>query len=58
MFSLQMYETTTFDDSFDGVVVDLRSDTLTLPTLEMRQAMLDAKVGDDVFGEDPTIAGK
>lgn len=53
-----MYETTIFDDSFDGVVVDLRSDTLTLPTLEMRQAMLDAKVGDDVFGEDPTIAGK
>jgi hypothetical protein len=53
-----MYETTKFDASFDGVVVDLRSDTLTLPTLEMRQAMFDAVVGDDVFGEDPTIIGK
>lgn len=50
-----MYETSKFDASFDGVVVDLRSDTLTLPTHEMRQAMFDAVVGDDVFGEDPTI---
>jgi hypothetical protein len=53
-----MYETTKFDATFDGVVVDLRSDTLTLPTLEMRQAMFEAVVGDDVFGEDPTIIGK
>ncbi|XP_077490126.1 uncharacterized protein LOC144101018 isoform X1 [Amblyomma americanum] len=36
-------------------VVDLRSDTLTKPTLEMRQAMRDAEVGDDVFKEDPTV---
>ena len=50
-----MYETTTLNAAFDGVVVDLRSDTLTLPTLAMRQAMCDAAVGDDVFGEDPTI---
>ncbi len=35
--------------------VDLRSDTLTRPTLEMRQAMASADVGDDVFGEDPTV---
>jgi threonine aldolase len=34
---------------------DLRSDTLTKPTKEMREAMMDADVGDDVFGEDPTI---
>lgn len=36
-------------------VVDLRSDTLTLPTPAMRQAMYEAEVGDDVLGEDPTI---
>jgi threonine aldolase len=35
--------------------VDLRSDTLTMPTPEMRRAMADAELGDDVFGEDPTI---
>ena len=36
-------------------VIDLRSDTLTKPTPEMRQAMAEAEVGDDVFGEDPTV---
>jgi threonine aldolase len=36
-------------------VVDLRSDTLTLPTPEMREAMARAEVGDDVWGEDPTV---
>ena len=36
-------------------VVDLRSDTITRPTPRMRQAMAEAEVGDDVFGEDPTI---
>ena len=35
--------------------VDLRSDTLTKPTAGMRRAMADAEVGDDVFGEDPTV---
>jgi threonine aldolase len=35
--------------------VDLRSDTVTRPTPEMRQAMAQAEVGDDVFGEDPTV---
>lgn len=35
--------------------IDLRSDTLTQPTPEMRRAMTDAVVGDDVYGEDPTI---
>jgi len=35
--------------------IDLRSDTLTQPTPEMRRAMMDAVVGDDVYGEDPTI---
>lgn len=36
-------------------LIDLRSDTLTMPTPEMRRAMADAEVGDDVFGEDPTV---
>ncbi len=35
--------------------IDLRSDTVTHPTPEMRKAMFEAEVGDDVFGEDPTI---
>lgn len=35
--------------------VDLRSDTVTVPTEKMRKAMYEAEVGDDVFGEDPTI---
>ncbi|QKE84559.1 low specificity L-threonine aldolase [Arthrobacter sp. NEB 688] len=37
------------------VVADLLSDTLTRPTLAMREAMANADVGDDVFGEDPTV---
>jgi len=36
-------------------IVDLRSDTLTLPTPAMREAMARAEVGDDVWGEDPTV---
>jgi threonine aldolase len=36
-------------------VIDLRSDTITRPTAEMRRAMADAEVGDDVYGEDPTV---
>ncbi|HWJ52500.1 MAG TPA: GntG family PLP-dependent aldolase [Propionibacteriaceae bacterium] len=36
-------------------MIDLRSDTLTVPTLGMRAAMAAAPVGDDVYGEDPTI---
>ena len=35
-------------------IIDLRSDTVTKPTLKMRQAMMEAEVGDDGFGEDPT----
>ena len=36
-------------------MIDLRSDTVTLPTDEMREAMARAELGDDVYGEDPTI---
>ncbi|WNF36135.1 low-specificity L-threonine aldolase [Bacillaceae bacterium IKA-2] len=36
-------------------MIDLRSDTITKPTNKMREAMFNAEVGDDVYGEDPTI---
>ncbi|KUO51061.1 MAG: threonine aldolase [Desulfitibacter sp. BRH_c19] len=36
-------------------MIDMRSDTVTQPTHEMRKAMANAEVGDDVYGEDPTI---
>ena len=38
-----------------SAIIDLRSDTVTRPTLEMRAAMAAAEVGDDVYGEDPTV---
>ena len=37
------------------MIIDLRSDTVTIPTSEMKEAMFNAPVGDDVFGDDPTI---
>ena len=39
----------------EGRVVDLRSDTVTKPSPAMRDAMASAEVGDDVYGEDPTV---
>ncbi|SHN15303.1 L-threonine aldolase [Cyclobacterium lianum] len=41
--------------SEENWVIDLRSDTLTQPTREMKEAMMMASLGDDVFGEDPTV---
>ena len=38
-----------------GTLVDLRSDTVTRPSAGMRRAMAEAQVGDDVFGDDPTV---
>lgn len=38
-----------------NATIDLRSDTVTKPTAAMRRAMAEAEVGDDVFGEDPTV---
>jgi threonine aldolase len=38
-----------------GELIDLRSDTVTRPTAGMRRAMAEAEVGDDVYGEDPTV---
>src|SRR4030042_6904464 len=37
------------------MAIDLRSDTVTLPSPAMREAMYQAELGDDVFGEDPTV---
>ena len=37
------------------MIIDLRSDTVTKPTPAMRRAMAEAEVGDDVYGEDPTV---
>jgi threonine aldolase len=37
------------------MIVDLRSDTVTKPTAGMLDVMMNAQVGDDVFGEDPTV---
>ncbi len=39
----------------NGQLIDLRSDTVTKPTAAMREAMAAAEVGDDVYGEDPTV---
>ena len=36
-------------------IIDLRSDTVTKPSIEMRKIMAGAEVGDDVYGEDPSI---
>ena len=41
--------------AFENGLIDLRSDTVTHPTMEMREAMANAEVGDDVYGEDPTV---
>lgn len=38
------------------MLIDLRSDTITRPTAAMREAMFSAQVGDDVYGEDPTVS--
>ena len=38
-----------------GKLVDLRSDTVTRPSEGMRRAMMAAELGDDVFGDDPTV---
>ena len=47
-----------FDEERSGIsVVDLRSDTVTKPSKAMREAMAAAEVGDDVYGDDPTVNG-
>jgi threonine aldolase len=46
---------TTFVKNYHPMIIDLRSDTVTHPTPAMLEAMFSAKIGDDVFGEDPTV---
>lgn len=48
-------ETALDSPSSQSALIDLRSDTVTLPTPAMREAMAQAEVGDDVYGEDPTV---
>jgi threonine aldolase len=48
-------ETAKPDQAKTRRAIDLRSDTVTRPTPEMRRAMAEAEVGDDVYGEDPTV---
>jgi threonine aldolase len=48
-------ETATTPDRKTKAAIDLRSDTVTQPTPEMRRAMAEAELGDDVYGEDPTV---
>src|SRR5689334_10116793 len=50
-----MYESKPLNRKGGTAVVDLRSDTVTRPTPAMRRAMAEAEVGDDVYGEDPTV---
>src|SRR5580700_5055415 len=48
-------ETAVKDSTLTTPAIDLRSDTVTKPSPEMRRAMFEAEVGDDVYAEDPTI---
>lgn len=50
-----MYDSSTANGQNADAIVDLRSDTVTRPTAAMRRAMAEAAVGDDVYGEDPTV---
>ncbi|MEK7327494.1 MAG: beta-eliminating lyase-related protein, partial [Chloroflexota bacterium] len=50
-----MYTSFATNNSPIADVIDLRSDTVTPPTPAMRRAMAEAEVGDDVYGEDPTV---
>ena len=50
-----MWKNAALGDRVASVHKDYRSDTVTRPTKEMREAMASAIVGDDVFGDDPTV---
>jgi threonine aldolase len=53
--NLTQSESSTVDSAKTKRAIDLRSDTVTQPTAEMRRAMAEAEVADDVYGEDPTM---
>lgn len=56
MFSKYLHKQTPGEPKMsNNITIDLRSDTITKPSKAMREAMMNAEVGDDVFGEDPTI---
>jgi len=55
-FPLAARSATVHDPPMYQGIIDMRSDTVTRPTPEMRKAMYEAEVGDDVFGDDPTVA--
>src|SRR3954467_9951644 len=55
MYSRTEAQVQTVETTKPFPAVDLRSDTVTRPTPEMRRAMFEAEVGDDVYAEDPTI---
>src|SRR5579884_1746137 len=50
-----LYQSSTTERCVKSMTIDLRSDTVTHPTPAMREAMYRAEVGDDVYGEDPTV---
>ena len=50
-----LYSRAMIGDNAKGRLVDLRSDTVTRPSAGMRRAMMEAPLGDDVFGDDPTV---
>ncbi|OAD54908.1 hypothetical protein WN48_05881 [Eufriesea mexicana] len=54
MYCQENFSNSAYDQKKE-MIIDLRSDTLTKPTKEMREAMFNADVGDDVFNEDPTV---
>src|SRR5437016_7458198 len=53
--SITQPESAKAEDHKPAAIIDLRSDTVSTPTAEMRRAMAVAEVGDDVYGEDPTV---
>ena len=54
-YTHRLVQTATLVEAITMHMIDLRSDTVTKPTPEMRQAMYEAEVGDDVYGDDPTV---
>ena len=50
-----MYNQTSLEGTKIPLLIDIRSDTVTKPTEAMRKAMAEAEVGDDVYGDDPTV---
>jgi hypothetical protein len=54
-FEFKVTDVINMDKKLSSSLIDLRSDTVTLPSSAMRNAMAEAVVGDDVFEDDPTV---